>query len=207
MGASAVGKFKVCFLPVRIVGEVRTNEDNNLRHFNGNAKAYLKLKILTESAAPRVIGVRAVVRVVTNAVDSVTLKEAGLLASYEIRPSVGEIFRYVVSVMRVDRDQSLGVDLSLCGLCTVNSVAVSRKCAGSIAGLKLSVLRYGKLKYAVGNVDYRLCKSRIKLQLDKLGVAKLNTPLIAALVFTLKALVDLLAVRLELNVAVFSNKL
>jgi hypothetical protein len=112
-----------------------------------------------------------------------------------------------MSVVRVERYESVGINFSLRGLRTSDSVAVSRECTGSIAGLKLSVLRYGKLKYAVGNVNHRLCKSLVKTQLNELAVAKLDTPLVARLVFALKALVDLLAVRLEFNVAVFSYKL
>jgi hypothetical protein len=112
-----------------------------------------------------------------------------------------------MSVVRVERYESVGINFSLRGLRTSDSVAVSRECTGSIAGLKLSVLRYDELKYTVGNVNDRFRKRFVKTKLNKLTVAELNTPLIARLVFTLKALVDLLAVRLEFNVAVFSYKL
>jgi hypothetical protein len=206
VGASAVGKFKVCFLPVRIVGEVRANEDNDLRHLNGNAEADLKLKILTKTASPRVEGVCAVVRVVANTVYSVTLEEAGLLTGNEIRPSVGEVFRYVVSVVGVKRDKSLTVYLGLIGLGKNDSVVVSRECAGSVAGLQFSAKGNSKLKYAVGKIDDRLLQARIKANLQEVRFA-IDLELVTFFVFAVKMLVNFIAEGFEFNVAVLTYKL
>ena len=83
------------------MGEIRAKINYNRGNLNLAAEVYPIFKVLAESAAPRMIGVSAVAAVFRYAVYRVALKEAGLLARYEIRNGVGELFRHVVSIVRV----------------------------------------------------------------------------------------------------------
>ena len=87
------------------------------------------------------IGEEAVVRVVDNTVDRVTLKEARIFTGNEVGNRVGIILRYVVSVVRVKRDKSVAVDLGVGRLGYDYPVVVAVECAGSVAGLSFSVER------------------------------------------------------------------
>ena len=78
---------------------------------------------------------------------------------------------------------------------------------GRITRRTLISKRNGKLKDSVRNVNYGVSKGRIKLYLYELRIAKLNSELVALLVLAVKMLVNLIAVRLEFNVAVFTYKL
>lgn len=118
-----------------------------------------------------------------------------------------EIFRYVVSVVRVKRNKSLAVNLGLIRLRNHYSVVVTLKSLGTVAGRALVSERNGKLKNTVGHVNYRFSKRRVKLDFYELRIAKLKSELIALLVFAVKMLVYLIAVCLKLDVAVFTYKL
>ena len=187
--------------------EVRAKEERHARNENLCTELNLKLKILAESAAPRVVGEHAVARVIDNAVDGVTLEEAGLLASNEVRHCVGVVFRHLMTVVRVEGDESVSVYLCVGGLGYYDPVIVTRESAGGVARLQLLAHGNYELKHAVGHVDDGLGESFIELQLHKLGVTELYSPLVAFLVLAVEVLVDLVAVSLELQVAVLAYKL
>ena len=187
--------------------KIRTDKDDSTGNLYRFTKADLELQVLAQTAAPGVIGVRAVRGVIDNSVDSVTLKEAGLLACYEVRYRVREILRYVVPVMRVLGNHTLRVDLVLAGLGYCDAVIVTGECTGCIAGLELPTLRHCELKYSVGCIDDRFLHCRVESDLHKLSVTKLDTELVARLILAVKMLVDLIAVCLESDVAVLTNDL
>ena len=145
-----------------------------------------------------------VARIVDNSVDRVALEEAGVLSRDEVSDGVRIIFRNIVPVVRVERDLALAIDLGLGELSADNAVRVTRKSLGRVAGLSLVAERDLKLEYSVGNVDYRLGKSLVELQLNELAIGELDSEFVALLVLAEEALVDLVAVRLELDVSVLS---
>ena len=102
MHLCSVGKFHVTFLPIGIVREISAEEKNNLLYLNVCAEVQFILEILTQTAAPRVIGEEAVVGIINNSVDSIALKEAGILTGYKVSNSVGIVIRHVVSVVRIE---------------------------------------------------------------------------------------------------------
>ena len=97
----SVRELNVAFLPIGIVREIRSKEQNDLGNLDVGTKVELKLEVLTKSAAPGVVREEAVIRVIDNSIDSITLKEAGILSCNEIRNCVRIIVWYVVSVVRV----------------------------------------------------------------------------------------------------------
>ena len=109
----SVIKYEVSLLPIGIVREIGADVDHDLVDLHLHTELHRELQILTKSAAPGVIGVAAVVVVFGYAIDGVSLKEAGLLARYEVCHGVGEILRHVVTVMGIERDHTVTVDLRL----------------------------------------------------------------------------------------------
>ena len=125
-----------------------------------------------------------------------------LLTGNEVGYRVGKILGHIMSVVRIERNESLGIKLCIANLADHNSVVIALEGIGMVAGGKLSAKGHEKLKRTVGHVYYRLCKRRIKLKLDKLRVAKLDAELIALLVFAVEMLVNFISVSLELEIAV-----
>ena len=151
-------------------------------------------------------GIGTVIGVIANTVNSVTLKEARLLTGNKVSVCVGEVLGYVMSVVSVKGDKLLLVDLGVGRLSDNYSVIVSRKCAGSVAGLQLSAKGNSKFKYAVGKIDDRLLQSRIKLNLQEVGFA-VDLEFVTLFIFAVKMLVNLIAKCLEFNIAVLTDKL
>jgi hypothetical protein len=114
----------------------------------------LKLKVLAESSAPGMIRILSVGEVIGNTVNSVTLKEAGVLARYEIRDCVREILRHVMPIVGIERNYTLTVNLCLRGLGNGYSMAISRKSLGGIACRPFIPKGDRKLKASVGDVNY-----------------------------------------------------
>ena len=151
-------------------------------------------------------GVCAVVRVITNAVNSVTLEEAGLLTGNEVGVSVGEVLMYVVPVVGIKRDQLLLVDLGIGRLLHDDAVVVARKCAGSVAGFQLSAKGNRKFKNSVGKIDYRLLESFVESDLKEIRLA-VDLELVALLIFAVEMLVYLVAEGFKFDVAVLTDQL
>ena len=204
MDLFAVRELDIGFLPIGVVREIRAKEDRHPTDLDLTAEVDLILKILAKSAAPRMVGVWTVTRVLYHSVDRVALEEAGVLSRDEVSDGVRIIFRNIVPVVRVERDLALAIDLGLGELSADNAMRVTRKSLGRVAGLSLVAERDLKLEYSVGNVDYRLGKSLVELQLNELAIGELDSEFVALLVLAEEALVDLVAVRLELDVSVLS---
>ena len=153
------------------------------------------------------VRILTVAEVISNTVNSVTLKEAGILARYEISNRVGKIFRHVMPIVRVMRYNTLTVYLRLGRLGYQNSVAIPCEGIGGIACTALVSKWNGKFKNAVGNVDEGFGKSFVKTNFYKFGIRSFNSPLIALLIFAAIALVYLFSVSLELDLTVFSYQL
>ena len=83
-------------------------------------------------------------------------------------------------------------------------MVVTRERIGVVTRLPLLAEGNLVLENAVGHVDYRLGKRGVEAQLYKLAVAKLDAEFVALLVFARKALVNIGAVRLPFDVAVFT---
>ena len=203
----SVAEFKISFLPIGIVREVRAKEYRNLGNLNLGAEANLKLKVLTKTAAPGMERILSVSLIIGNTVNSVTLEEAGIFSRYEISDRMRIILMYVVAVMGVKGYLALTIDLCLGRLGASYSVAVTAECFGSIAGCALVIKGNYKLKGLVGKVDYRLGKSFVKRHSYVLCIVGIDAPFVAGLVFAVIALVDLLSVCLELTFAHFVKKL
>ena len=153
------------------------------------------------------IGILTVRRVIRNTVYCVALKEARILSRYEVCNRVREILRHVMPIVGVKGNFPLSVDLRLGRLGDHNSVALSRESYGAVASTSLIAERNDEFKRSVGNVNYRLGKSLVKLKLNELGIEKLNAELIALSVFSRISLIDLVTICLEFNVTVFRNQL
>ena len=114
---------------------------------------------------------------------------------------------YIMSVVRVKGDKSLVINLTVGRLGYLKTVAVACKCAGCIAGFKLTSLGDNKLKDAIGHKNNRFSKGFVKLHFDICRVGKLKTNLVTGLILAIIALVNLVAKCAELNVTVCSDKL
>ena len=112
-----------------------------------------------------------------------------------------------MSVVRVERDKPLAVNLGLVRLGNDYSVVVTAEGLRAVAGRALISEGNGKLENTVGCINNRFGKRPVKLYLYEFGIAKLKSELIARLVLAVKMLVYLIAVRLEFYVAVFTYKL
>ena len=168
---------------------------------------YLVFKVLTESAAPRVIRISAVRGVVDNSVYGVSLKETRVLARNKVRHSVRKILCNLVPVVRVKRNLTLTVYLGIGRLAHNYSVVVASESLLGVAHTALSAERNRKLKYTVGKINQGRLQRRVKLNRQEVAIRHFNLEAVALLVLTVKMLVNLLAVGLEFNVTVFSYKL
>ena len=96
------------------------------------------------------------------------------------------------------------INLRLGRLGNHNPVAITLERFCAVAGAKLVARRNYKIKCAVRYVNNRFSECPIKLYLNKLGVAKLNSELIAGLIGERNVFVDLIAVCTELDLSVLS---
>ena len=86
-------------------------------------------------------------------------------------------------------------------------MVVTCESALGIAHTALSAERDSKLKHTVGTIYERGLQGGVKLNRQEVAIRHFNLEAVALLVLTVKMLVNLLAIGLELNVAILSYKL
>ena len=167
---------------------------------------HLIFKILAESAAPRMIRILSVRKIVRNAVNSVSFEETGILSRYEVCNCVREILTDLVSVVRIKSYVSLGINFCLARLGGSDSVAIANKRVRAVARASFVSKRNYEFKRSIRNVNDGLRHCFVELHLYKATEVKLKAELIALGILAGESLVDLLAVSLEFNVTVFGNQ-
>ena len=202
----SVIKDEVSLLPIGIVGEIGADVDHDLIDLDLHTELHREFKVLTKTAAPGVIGVTAVIVVLGHTVDRIALEEAGLFTRYEVCHRMGEILRHIMTVMRVQRDHTVSVDLGIRRLADTNAMARFGKGAGCVARLSFITEGDHKFKKSVRHIDDAFGKILVERDLHKGCIREVNAKLIALLVLALEALIHLVAVGLELDITLCGNQ-
>ena len=174
VNGAAVRKDEVGLLPVGVVREIGAQIDRDRIDLDLAAEAHLVFEVFPQAAAPGMIGVGAVPFVLGNAVNGVSLEEAGVLARDEIGNRVRKIFGDAVPVVRIEREQARSVELGLVRNAAADAVVLSGEGLGRVAGAALVSEGDGELKSPVRQVDQRLGQRGIQADEEKLLPVRLD---------------------------------